>query len=119
MIVHSPLAWGRGHNAAGALCLRPSMAAIRRCQLYLGNDTGTMHMAAAVCTPTLALFGASPRRIWAPPVPSVHVIEPLEPCLLCEQNRFRNAACLLPVHQCMLSITPVRLMEHLEPLLGS
>src|SRR5205807_2577976 len=41
-------AWKRGYNAAGALGLRPVAAALKRCRLFLGNDTGTMHMAAAV-----------------------------------------------------------------------
>jgi ADP-heptose:LPS heptosyltransferase len=50
--------WGRGYNAAGALALRPAAAALKRCQLYLGNDTGTMHLAAAVGVPCAAIFSA-------------------------------------------------------------
>lgn len=38
---------GRGYVAAGELSIRDSMSAMRRCALYLGNDTGAMHMAAA------------------------------------------------------------------------
>lgn len=49
---------GRGHNAAGLLSLRGSVAALRRCALYVGNDTGTMHLAAAAGTPCVALFSA-------------------------------------------------------------
>ena len=49
---------GRGYNAAGALTLRGSVAALRRCALYLGNDTGTMHLAAAAGTPCVALFSS-------------------------------------------------------------
>jgi ADP-heptose:LPS heptosyltransferase len=49
---------GRGYNAAGALTLRGSVAALRRCALYLGNDTGTMHLAAAAGTPCVVLFSA-------------------------------------------------------------
>lgn len=51
-------AWGRGYNAAGALSLRPSAAAIGRCKLYLGNDTGTMHLAAAASIPCVAIFSS-------------------------------------------------------------
>jgi ADP-heptose:LPS heptosyltransferase len=50
--------WGRGYNAAGALSLRPAAAALKRCRLYLGNDTGTMHLAAAVGVPCAAIFSA-------------------------------------------------------------
>ena len=37
-------------------------AAIKQCAFYIGNDSGLMHMAAAVGTPTLGLFG--PSRDW-------------------------------------------------------
>ncbi len=49
---------GRGYNAAGALNIRASSMALRQCALYLGNDTGTMHLAAAAGTPCVALFSA-------------------------------------------------------------
>ena len=52
---------GRGFVAAGELGLRPSASALSRCKLYLGNDTGTMHMAAAVGVPCVAIFSA---RTW-------------------------------------------------------
>jgi hypothetical protein len=50
--------WGRGFNAAGALSVRASSMALGDCALYLGNDTGTMHLAAAAGTPCVALFSA-------------------------------------------------------------
>ena len=50
--------WQTGANAAGELTLRPAAAAIARCQLYVGNDTGTMHLAAAVNTPCVGIFAA-------------------------------------------------------------
>lgn len=51
-------AWGRGHNAAGALGLRAAAAALRRCRLYLGNDTGTMHLAAVLGVRCVAIFSS-------------------------------------------------------------
>jgi ADP-heptose:LPS heptosyltransferase len=50
--------WGRGANAAGELNVRGAAAALETCSLYLGNDTGTMHLAAAVGTPCVAMFSA-------------------------------------------------------------
>jgi heptosyltransferase III len=50
--------WGRGYNAAGGLGIRASSMALKTCALYLGNDTGTMHLAAAAGTPCVALFSA-------------------------------------------------------------
>jgi ADP-heptose:LPS heptosyltransferase len=50
--------WKRGANAAGALNVREAAAALEMCSLYLGNDTGTMHLAATVGTPCVAIFAA-------------------------------------------------------------
>jgi heptosyltransferase III len=50
--------WGRGSVAAGELGVRQGFAALERCLLYLGNDTGTMHMAASVGIPCVAVFSS-------------------------------------------------------------
>jgi ADP-heptose:LPS heptosyltransferase len=50
--------WGRGFNAAGTLSVRESAMALKQCVLYVGNDTGTMHLAAAAGTPCVAVFSA-------------------------------------------------------------
>ena len=50
--------WGRGANAAGELNVRNAAAALSGCSLYLGNDTGTMHLAASVKTTCVAMFSA-------------------------------------------------------------
>jgi len=51
-------ALGTGANAAGELNVRVGMAAMKHVLLYLGNDTGTMHMAAAVGIRCAAVFAA-------------------------------------------------------------
>lgn len=50
--------WKTGSNAAGVLNVRQAAAALKRCTLYLGNDTGTMHLAASVGVPCVAIFSA-------------------------------------------------------------
>ena len=50
--------WMRGHSAAGQLSLRAAAAALGRCRVFLGNDTGTMHLAAAAGVPCVAIFSA-------------------------------------------------------------
>lgn len=48
--------WGRGYNFAGLLPVRLSGLALEKCQLYLGNDTGAMHLAALMKVPCVAVF---------------------------------------------------------------
>ncbi len=43
---------------------------------YVGNDAGPTHLAAALGVPTVALFGPTPPRVWAPLGPSVTVLWP-------------------------------------------
>lgn len=50
--------WRRGANAAGKLNIREAAAALSKCRIYLGNDTGTMHLAASVGVPCVAVFSA-------------------------------------------------------------
>jgi hypothetical protein len=42
-------------------------------RLYIGNDSGITHLAAAVGTPVLALFGPTDPDVWAPRGPHVRV----------------------------------------------
>lgn len=56
----------RHQTLAGRLSLRELAWVIERSALFLGVDTVAMHMAAAVGTPTLALFGPSSEWSWHP-----------------------------------------------------
>lgn len=50
-------------NVAGTLSFAQLGALIQRCHLFIGNDSSPMHLAAAVGTPVVALFGpTSPQR---------------------------------------------------------
>jgi len=101
----------------GALTLPEVAGALARARAFLTIDNGLMHIANSVGAPTIALFGASPRRIWGLSTPNLTILEPDDPCGLCEEHRFRNADCLLPVHKCMVSVRPARVIEQLGRLL--
>jgi ADP-heptose:LPS heptosyltransferase len=49
-------------NLTGLLSLPEVASCIRRCALYIGNDSGLMHLAAATGTPTIGLCGATMDR---------------------------------------------------------
>ncbi len=59
----------------GNVDLPTAAACLARCALFVGNDSGLMHMAAAVSTPTLGLFGPSPTEHYAPWGPHCAVAE--------------------------------------------
>ena len=61
--------WPRGRwiNLAGHLTILESAALLKRCLFYVGNDTGAMHLAAAVGIRCVAIFSArEPARSWHP-----------------------------------------------------
>ncbi|MGE3302763.1 MAG: glycosyltransferase family 9 protein [Hyphomonadaceae bacterium] len=61
-------------DAAGKLDLLASAALMRRAALYVGNDSGPTHLAAAVGAATLALFGPSDERIYGPRGPRTRAL---------------------------------------------
>ena len=74
-----PVRWcaGPGEALAGAVRiddLYELAGWLATARVYIGNDSGITHMAAAVGTPVIALFGPTDSRIWAPRGPDVSVI---------------------------------------------
>jgi ADP-heptose:LPS heptosyltransferase len=53
-------------DLAGQVDLITAFACLKRARLFVGNDSGTMHLAAAAGIPTLGLFGPSDERRYAP-----------------------------------------------------
>jgi hypothetical protein len=62
----APLAELPGAVVAAQLPLRVLGAALHRSGLFVGNDSGVSHLAAAYGAPTLALFGPTDPRSWRP-----------------------------------------------------
>jgi ADP-heptose:LPS heptosyltransferase len=62
-------------NLVGATSLGESAAVIASCDLFIGNDSAPLHLAAAVGTPTLALFGPTFTSKWAPNGPRDRVLQ--------------------------------------------
>jgi ADP-heptose:LPS heptosyltransferase len=88
---------GKALNVAGKLSVYESAAVLQRCQLYIGNDTGTMHLAAMAGIPCVALFSARDYPgIWDPMGQGHAVLRKqieCEGCMLLECT-IRNNECL-------------------------
>jgi ADP-heptose:LPS heptosyltransferase len=57
---------GRTIDLTGKVDLLTAYACLRRARLFIGNDSGLMHIAAAAGAPTIGLFGPSDERRYAP-----------------------------------------------------
>jgi ADP-heptose:LPS heptosyltransferase len=83
------------------------MAAMKRCRMHLGNDTGTMHMAASVKVPCVGIFASAQPLGWWHPYGAGHRI--LERRIDCEGCLLE--ACVERAHECLLSITIEQVTE--------
>jgi heptosyltransferase II len=86
---------------------------LKRARLLLSNDTGAMHVAAAVGTPVLAVFGPTDADATGPLGPDSSVVRqpvPCSPCLLRE----------CPIdHRCMVGIGIEQVLHAAEKLLAT
>jgi len=72
-------------SLVGRLSLPQTAAVLFRSRLYVGCDTGVTHLAHALGTHTVVLFGASDERKWGPPEglgTSVAARVPCRPCAI-------------------------------------
>jgi heptosyltransferase-3 len=76
---------------------------LSRCRLYLGNDSGLTHLAAALGSPeVLVLFGPTDPRVWAPLGPHVHPLTAPCPQAPCAAGRVISC----PEPRCLSELTP-------------
>lgn len=95
-----------GISLAGKLTLRESSAVIERCNLFITNDTGPMHIAVALGTPTIALFSATGIEN-VEPYRSVRTFTAISKPKSCKECI--SKACMDPV--CMEQLTPEEVFE--------
>jgi heptosyltransferase-2 len=74
------------HNFCGKTSLRELMALLKLCRVLLTNDTGPMHVAAALDVPVVAPFGSTSPELTGPGLPGDarnHLIKSDAPCSPC------------------------------------
>ncbi len=93
-------------DMTGKTTLRQAGALLRACSLYVGGDTGLMHLAAACGTPVVAIFASSCQHRFGPWGPSHRVISASLPCGPChgEHHIDRCGPCRYDEPLCMQSI---------------
>ena len=95
-------------NLAGQTTLRELCALLKLCRVVLTNDTGPMHVAAAVGTPVVAIFGSTSPELTGPGLPgdsSHHLLESHAACAPC----FRRV-CPIDL-RCMTGISVERVVQ--------
>ena len=100
-------------NLSGRTSLGGLAAVIRRLDLYITNDTGPSHLAEAVGTPSITLFGPADPHRWAPLDAERHPILHAE--VACSPCGFTEC----PIdHACLRRISSARVVALAERLLG-
>ncbi|MGH8012668.1 MAG: lipopolysaccharide heptosyltransferase II, partial [Candidatus Binataceae bacterium] len=105
------LARNKPLNAAGTTTVGELIALLAQCDGFAGNDSGAMHLAAALGIPTVGIFGSTNPRRTGPRGPHAHVIyRPLacSPCL--------ERTCRFDHYRCLRQITPEEVVEPLARL---
>lgn len=83
-----------------------------RCSIMVGNDSGPMHIAAAMGVPVLGLFGPSEPHLFAPYGENATYIHHKLSCNPCDQVN-----CVHPNNPCMNRITVEEVLEKVESIL--
>jgi len=79
-------------DLVGRCTLRDTIAILKRCALFVGNDSGIMHLAAAAGTPLVALFGPQSPVKFGPWSRRAKVIYKEMDCSPCKQKFFTECA---------------------------
>ena len=104
-------------DLAGRLDVGALAAVIARLDLLLTVDTGPMHLASAVGTPVVAIFGPSDPARYAPTGPRDHVVRVDLPCSPCNRIRQPPARCVGHTPDCLRAVTATDVLRAVDSVL--
>lgn len=99
-------------NLTGKTVIGDLPALLSQCHLFLGNDSGAMHVAAAVGLPVVAVFGPTDPEGTVPVTPRVTIVQQKPYCSPCFLRRCPTD------HRCMTAVTPTMVESALESALA-
>jgi ADP-heptose:LPS heptosyltransferase len=94
-------------------------AVLERLDLFITGDTGPMHVAAAVGTPIVAVFGPSDPLRYAPAGPRDRIVRIDLPCAPCNRIRLPPARCVGHLPDCLAGISADRVFDEASAVLGA
>ena len=102
-------------DLSGELTLKQLAALTARAKLFIGVDSAPMHIAAAMRTPTVAIFGPSGDIEWGPwQVPHRIVAANEFPCRPCGYDGCGGGK----VSECLTGLAPARVLAAVDELLA-
>jgi lipopolysaccharide heptosyltransferase II len=104
----------KAYNCGGTLSLGELMALFSMSSLFLGNDSGPMHLAAAMGTPVVGLFGPVDERRWKPLSPNSIVLRGEKACEDCREKR-RDCH----NYPCITTLKPEKVKQAISELLAA
>ena len=111
-------AGGRAVNAAGRLSLLASAELIRRCAVLITNDSAPQHLASAMNTPTVTLFGPTVPQFGFGPLAERAATVGLDSLACRPCDRHGPVACPLRHWKCMRDLSVDRVIEAVEGTLA-
>ena len=96
----------------GPLSVREMMAVLSACDLFVGNNSGPLHIASALGLPTVSVMGPTDPLRFAPRGPADRVVRRDLPCSPCHRGRCWH-------HTCLRSIEPADVLAQAEAVVAA
>ena len=103
------------YNLAGKTTLREMAGFLQQSSLHIGVDSAAPHIAAAVGTPTLTIYGPSDWRDWAPPGEKNQVVLPDMDCVPCRKKGCDGSG----QSKCLDSLAVIKVQDAVEKMFNN